>query len=155
MSLLKKIIIGCLFLTSLAFASNDIYMVQKGTLNFNKNITIEKVFNDYKYFDEIEWESFVDNNIRVVNVVSKLSYQYLFNNATDGWTSELDVYFLVQFILNDKAIIPHDVGLIYLDGKTDELISEKYAVELNIDQNKVLDIFYDIYNNEPLRHLYN
>ena len=91
----------------------------------------------------------------VVNVVSKLSYQYLFNNASDGWTSELDGYFLVQFILKDKAIIPHGVGLIYLDKKTDELISEKYTDKLNIDQNKLLDIFYDIYNNEPIRHIYN
>lgn len=155
MRLLKKIIISCLFLASFSFASDYIYMVQKGTLNFNKNITIEQAFKNYKYFEEQEWESFVDNNIRFVNVVSKLSYQYLFNNASDDWTSELDGYFLVQFILKDKAIVPHGVGLIYLDKKTDELISEKYTDKLNIDQNKLLDIFYDIYNNEPIRHIYN
>lgn len=155
MGLLKKIIISCLFLASFSFSSDYIYMVQKGTLNFNKNITIEQAFKNYKYFEEQEWESFVDNNIRFVNVVSKLSYQYLFNNASDDWTSELDGYFLVQFILKDKAIIPHGVGLIYLDKKTDELISEKYTDKLNIDQNKLLDIFYDIYNNEPIRHIYN
>ncbi|RBQ26356.1 hypothetical protein [Arcobacter sp. CECT 9188] len=155
MSLLKKTIISCLFLVSFAFASNDIYMVQKGALNFNKNITIEKAFKDYKYFDEIEWESFVEDDIRFVQVVSKLSYQYLFNNATDDWTSDLDGYFLVYFILKDKVIIPYGVGLIYLDKETDELISEKYTDKLNIDQSKLLDIFYDIYNNEPIRHLYN
>ena len=57
--------------------------------------------------------------------------------------------------MKDKAVIPHGVGLIYLDKKTDELISEKYTDKLNIDQNKLLDIFYDIYNNEPIRHIYN
>ena len=29
------------------------------------------------------------------------------------------------------------------------------VAKLNIDQNKLLDIFYDIYNNETIRHIYN
>ncbi len=59
------------------------YRVKKGTLPINPNITLEQAFKNYKNFEGTEWVSLEDNGVIAIQAISKLTQQYLFNNATD------------------------------------------------------------------------
>ncbi|WP_148624686.1 hypothetical protein [Aliarcobacter cryaerophilus] len=131
------------------------YRVKKGTLPINPNITLEQAFKNYKNFEGTEWVSLEDNGVIAIQAISKLTQQYLFNNATDFWTSELDVYFMVQFVLLDNMIIPNGIALIYEDKKTGDLIQQKTTHDYSLNLKDVADIVYDIYYNQSLSHIYN
>ncbi len=131
------------------------YRVKKGTLPINPNITLEQAFKNYKNFEGTEWVSLEDNGVIAIQAISKLTQQYLFNNATDFWTSELDGYFIVQFVLLDNMIIPNGIVLIYKDKKTGELIQQKTTHDYGLNMQDLKDIIYDIYYNKPLSHIYN
>ncbi|MFY4788256.1 hypothetical protein ACOTVV_11195 [Aliarcobacter butzleri] len=136
-------------------ADENAYRVKKGTLPINPNITLEQAFKNYKNFEGTEWESLDENGLIVVQAISKLTQEYLFNNATDFWTSELDGYFIVQFTLLNNRIIPDGIALIYEDKKTGDLIQQKTTNDYGLNLKGVADIVYDIYYNQPLSHIYN
>lgn len=146
--------ISILFMQNL-LADENAYRVKKGILPVNPNITLEQAFKNYKNFEGTEWVSLEDNGVIAIQAISKLTQQYLFNNATDFWTSELDGYFIVQFVLLDNMIIPNGIVLIYKDKKTGELIQQKTTHDYGLNIQDLKDIIYDIYYNKPLSHIYN
>lgn len=135
------------------YALSPVDSVKYGKLNINPNITIEKAFQDYKYFSSTKWDSFEEDGITFVLSESELTYNYLFNNATD-WTSELNGFLFIQFHLLNNQIGVNSVLLEYRDNKTGEVIQTKDVNDLNIGMNELLIILQEIYANKPISQLY-
>lgn len=152
---LYKFIFIYMLLAMSSFASDyNSYKVKKGFLYYNPTISIEEAFDNYQYFDETIWESIEENGLIGVQAISQLNEEYLFNYATD-WVSEFKGTFIVQFILIDNAIVPDGIGLIYTDKKTNKIMEEKYTPDYNLNHKGIFEILESIYDNEPLKHIYN
>lgn len=50
--------------------NSKIDLVKKGTLPIDESLSLEKLFNSYKYFKNVKWESFEDDRGRDVIQVS-------------------------------------------------------------------------------------
>jgi len=101
---MKKLILILLMLITqsygfFGFGSSNIDTVKNGRYSYNKDITIEEVFNKSSTFSSIEWtEKKVKNGQIVVMVKGKLTEKEKSGLQVDG-----DVYMIYGFEVNGSS----------------------------------------------------
>ena len=98
MSKIFSFVMGLLVIISFSGCGDSVSMVKKGTLDFDKSITIGQAFDKYKYFKKIEWKEFVTDNgrkvVQVEGIVDKNDMVYVPKNTYK------EIKVVAQFAIN-------------------------------------------------------
>ena len=149
--LLAIIVSGCL-------SSDPIQMVKKGTLEFDKSVTVGNALNGYKYFNSTKWTSFQDSQKRTI-VQFDATYDY---NKFIGTTAE-DFEPLTADMINKAKT---NLGTVHIacvvqfaistDKKTFEIVSSSTKISGTIeDTGKPDEKNFDDENYQELKRVYN
>lgn len=148
------------FLVIIGFAGcgDNISMVKKGTLEFDKSIPIGQAFDKYKYFKKTEWKELVTDNgkkiVQVQGIIDLSLYpkdrSYFVNYFFTELYSALEkkdlkeVRIIVQFTINQDDTFKfsyYGVEATTIDGK---------EVSHNSSDRGVIAGLKDIYANDPM-----
>ena len=109
--------------------NSKIDLVKKGTLPIDESLSLEKLFNSYKYFKNVKWESFEDDRGRdVIQVSATLDtsnidfedvFSYISRPYRGGRDEELGREWFMQQ-LSDKDSLINNVKIITQFRLTDE-----------------------------------
>lgn len=149
---MKKLILGSVLVLALSgcekaknVVRSDVDIVKKGTLPYEKSLTVGQAFDGYHYFSKTEWEAVkTDNGKRIVQVVGYVDLDKHPTMRRDNpplqWAN-----LRYQFIINTDGTF--DAGWCGLDSES-KTAGIKIA-DRNSDGDACRRCLSAIYNNEP------
>jgi len=154
----RKIVMGLLSLLFLAvlvngisLINNNVSIVKNGILDFDKSLTVGQAFDNYKYFKDVEWESFTSENGRkVVEVNAKLDFSKYPDSEALKKQEVKNITIFFQFLINQdlESFQIHTYGMEFeMNDGTKKTVDAK---DLNLNQYNILNNLQEIYNNQPL-----
>lgn len=140
-----SIVISFLAIVVFSGCGDNISMVKKGTLEFDKSISIGQAFDKYKYFKKTEWKELVtDNGKKVVQVEGIVDFKLFPEDFyVIGKENIQEARIVAQFTINKDDTFNlsyYGQEMIKIDGKEDAVRLNDYGVKMGIKA---------IYENKP------
>ncbi len=140
-----SLVISFLVIIGFSGCGDNISMVKKGTLEFDKSISIGQAFDKYKYFKKTEWKELVtDNGKKVVQVEGIVDFKLF---PEDFYVIDKEniqeARIVAQFTINKDDTFNlsyYGQEMIKIDGKEDAVRLNDYGVKRGIKA---------IYENKP------
>lgn len=140
-----SLVISFLVIIGFSGCGDNISMVKKGTLEFDKSISIGQAFDKYKYFKKTEWKELVtDNGKKVVQVEGIVDFKLFPEDFyVIGKENIQEARIVAQFTINEDDTFNlsyYGQEMIKIDGKEDAVRLNDYGVKMGIKA---------IYENKP------
>jgi hypothetical protein len=151
---LRSIIVIPIFMAMLfamGCSDSNVSAVKEGVLKFDKSLTVGQAFDNYKYFDNVDWESFTTENGReVVQVTGNIDLdKYPLGKEIKAQDVE-NMQFVFQFLIlkDGESFQFHTVALRMKSNDGTE--KQLDAKQLGLNQFQVMRSIKQVYDNEPI-----